>query len=418
MLKKIVFAILLVSSLGAQEDEEPLRDPKAEAALLQENIGFQVAGNNAFGMELYGRFRNKPGNLFFSPFNITGSMVMGYAGAGGLTKQQFQSVMRYLANDENLLAVFNALNKKLSTPWYQGPNESRLILANSIWVQRDLKLVPKFRDTMNRYFPGALRFTDFMRNPEGARLNINGWVKERTQGRIADLVTEGEIDDTTRLVLVSSIFMKAVWRDAFDPSLTAPSTFFLSENQSVLAQMMTRSAQMPYYENPTVQVLEMPYRSTNKEEPRFSMLFILPRGGDIRQAENLLNTARFDQLLKELTPRQVIASIPRFTFSSDFNLNDTLQAMGLQAPFSNIADFTGMTEAPISIGGVLHKAFISVDEKGTEAIAATAVTINLTSVVPEETATIFKADHPFVFAIIDRSTGSILFIGRLMAPQV
>lgn len=418
MLKKALILILIVSALSAQEDvEEPLRNPTQEAALLQENIGFQVAGNNAFGFELYNRLKSEPGNLFFSPYNITATMVMAYAGAAGLTKQEIQSVMRYLSSDDNLFAAFAALNKKLSTAWFQGPNESRLMLANSVWVQRDLKLIPSYKETLDHYFRTSLRLADFMRNPEGARLNINAWVKEKTQGRIPDLVNEGEIDKSTRLVLVSSIFMKAVWKDAFDPDLTTSGTFFLSGNQSVSADMMTRSAQMPYYEDNAVQVLEMPYRSTNKDEPKFSMVIILPRNGNIAAAENLLNSGRFDQLIKELSYKQVIATVPKFTYSSDFNLNNTFQAMGLQAPFSNLADFSAMTETPVVIGGVLHKAFVAVDEKGTEAVAATAVTINVKSYIPEESAVVFKADHPFVFVILDRSTGSILFIGRLATPQ-
>lgn len=421
MLKYVFPAILAAFSLHAQtatDIEEPIRDPKAEAAILAENVGFQVAGNNSFGLELYGRLKAKPGNLFFSPYNITATMVMAYAGAGGITKQEMQSVMRYLANTDLLWPVFGVLNKRLGTPWFQGPNESRLILANSVWVQRDFKLLPDYTNILNTYFRTSLRLADFMRNPEGARLNINAWVKEKTQGRIADLVAQGEVNKSTRLVLVSSIFMKAVWQNAFDPSLTAPGSFFLNNAQSVSAEMMTRSAVLPYYENGSVQVLELPYRSTNKDEPRFSMLILLPKNGDLSPAENLLTTAQFENLTKSLQVKQVIATIPKFTFSSEFNLNDALQGMGMQAAFSDLADFTSMTQTPVAIGDVLHKAYVSVDEKGTEAVAATAITINRTSYVPEEQAIIFKADHPFLFVILDQSTGSILFIGRLMTPQV
>lgn len=417
-LKWILPLALITISLHAQEDElEPLPPTPAQAAaLLKENIGFQVAGNNAFGLELYQRLKGEPGNLFFSPYNITAAIVMAYAGAEGITKQEMQSVMRYLANTELLYPVFEALNKKLSTPWFQGPNESRLILANSLWVQRDLRLLPNYTDILNRYFRTSLRLADFIRNPEGARLNINSWVKEKTQGRIADLVAQGEVTKNTRLVIVSSIFMKAVWQNAFDPALTRPATFFLNQTQSVFVDMMTRSAYFPYYENGSIQALELPYRSTNKDEPKFSMVILLPRNGDLAAAENMLTSAQFDRLTKELKTRQVIASIPRFKFSSSFDLSKTLQAMGMQAAFSNLADFTGMTMTPVAIGAVLHKAFVEVDEKGTEAVAATAVTINRTSHIPESEAIIFKVDHPFVFVIIDRVTDSILFIGRVVTP--
>jgi len=420
MRKFLAICLCAIATLHGQEEdvEEPLKDPEAEAALLQENLAYQVSGNNSFGLELYNRLKNRrPGNLFFSPYNITGTMVMAYAGTGGITKQEMQSVMRYLPNNDNLFPVFEILNKKLSTAWFQGPNESRLVLANSLWVQRDLKLLPSYTDTLNRYFRTSLRLADFMRNAEGARVNINAWVKEKTQGRIADLIQPGEIDASTRLVLVSSIFMKAVWQNAFDPALTNPGTFFTTKTQSVSADMMTRSAQFSYFENGSVQVLELPYRSTNRDEPQFSMLILLPKSGDIAAAESLLTTAQFDQLTKALAPKQVIATIPKFTFSSDFNLNEVLQAMGMHTAFSNLADFTAMTETPVAIGDVLHKAFVSVDEKGTEAVAATAVTINLTSYIPEDQAVVFKADHPFVFVIMDRKSGSILFIGRLLTPQ-
>lgn len=422
-MRKFLIPLLVLSTWGyAQVVEPPAEEPVVDSALqarvLRENIRAQTQGNNAFGFELYSRLRSAKGNLFFSPYNITATMVMAYAGSHGTTQAELQGAMHYLSNNENLYAVFEWLNKHFSTAWFQGPNESRVLLGNSVWLQRDLKILPSYLDILNTYFKSSLKQVDFMRNPEAARLNMNLWVKEKTQGRITELVQAGDVDSMTRLVLISSIFMKAVWQNAFEPSLTVPEPFFLNNVDTISTPMMTRTAQFPFYETPSYQVLELPYRSSFKNEPQFSMLIVLPRNQDFSSFESILSQEAFDRILSGLSPRQVIATIPKFTFSSGFDLKGAMQQLGMEVAFSPLADFSGITGTrDLAIGGVLHKAFVAVDEKGTEAVAATAVTIGVKSYIPPEESIVFKANHPFVFFIVDRSTDSILFMGRLLNPK-
>ncbi len=415
------FACLMLAAnfVNAQEEEEQkVKDSALEKRILQENIHAQAQGNNTFAFELYNRLGKTKGNLFFSPYSISAAMVLPYAGSAGATRSQIQTVMHYLAQDTNLYNAFSGLNSFLTTSQFIGPNESRLYLANSIWIQRDLKILPAFYQIASEYFKASLKQADFMRNPDSARLNINGWVQERTEGRIMDLLKSNDVDTSTRLVVVSSIFMKAVWLFPFDPSLTESATFFISPNASVSIPMMTRTSFFSLLQGNRYTLLEMPYRIDKEGAAQLSLLVFLPNENfELPQIESTILSSSLEGLMKNLERKQVIVSLPRFKLSQEFNLNQILQQMGLTLPFSSSADFSGITgNTELAINDVIHKAYLSIDEKGTEAVAATAVTIGLKA-VQEETPIVFKADHPFLFMIIEKTTNSVLFIGRYVNPE-
>lgn len=411
--------VFIFTSLNgyAQEEEQPVSVAEQKANLV-ENIKSQVAGNNAFAQELYNRLKTKPGNLFCSPYCISSALVLPYAGSAGPTRAQFHTVLRYLTQEDSLFATFSWLNQHFTTPWYSGPNETRLYIANSLWIQRDFKILPKFMDIATKYFKSTLKLADFLRNPESSRQNINSWVKERTQGRIDQLLQPGEINSSTRLVVVSSIFMKAVWEHAFDPNLTTADSFFVNKTQTASVPMMTTTANFPYYQNNTFTILEMPYRGGEAGQTQFSLLVFLPKDTyGLSSVENHILDISLENLLKSLRMERVIVSFPKFKFSSEFELNNTLQQMGMIEAFSENADFSGIDgERDLSLNHVIHKAYLSVDEKGTEAVAATAVTMEHRSVVHPESTTVFRADHPFMFMIIDKSINAILFTGRFVSP--
>ncbi len=407
------------TALYSQEEGDVNQEEPVQMRPLEENIFTLVRGNNTFAFELYSRLKSNPGNLFFSPYSISAALVMPYAGSGGATKSQFQSVMHYLAQDQNLFEAFAALNQTFSTPSFTGPNETRLFIANSLWLQKDLKILPSFLETAAKYFRAAIKQVDFMRNPDAARLNINDWVKERTQGRIDELLQQSDINNMTRIVVVSSIFMKAVWQQAFDPVLTASDSFFVSPTNTTSVPMMTTSAFFRVDQAKNYTMLEMPYRQSTSNQTHLSLLIFLPRdtfGLPAVESSALSNSV--DGLLKNAQNKQVIVSFPKFKLAEEFNLNRTLQQMGLTLPFSPGADFSGITgDFSLELSDVIHKAYLSIDEKGTEAVAATAVTIGVKSILVGEPALVFKADHPFMFMIVDRATNSILFIGRYVAPE-
>ena len=408
--------------LSAQLVEEPIdfpTDPTTKAKVLQENVKSQVLGNNTFALELFYRLKARQGNVLVAPYAVSSTMAMAYAGAVGGSQGEMQSTFHYLSQNESLYEVFEFLNRKFTKSWYEGPNESRLFLANSLWIQRDLKILPKFLDMISKYFKSSLKQADFMRNPESARVNINSWVKERTQGRLPEMVKSEEIAKTTRLLLISPVFMKAVWRHAFDPILSVNGVFFIDKVHSVAAHMMTTTANFPFLQTDTFQVVEFPYRSSSKDEPQFSMIILLPRNThDATIVESVLTVENFDTIVQSLKPRQVIATIPKFKLSSIFRLDQTLQNMGLSLPFSPFSDFSELTsDHNLSISGIFHKSVFSIDEKGTEAIAATALSLNQKPESRTEPAVVFKADHPFIFLIVDRSTNSIIFLGRIQSPE-
>lgn len=414
----LMVSIFLSLPLYAQEEEQPMSEAEQKANLL-ENVRSQIAGNNAFAQELYNRLKSTPGNLFCSPYCISSALVLPYAGSAGPTRAQFHTVLRYLTQEDNLYATFAWLNQHFTSAWYSGPNETRLYIANSLWVQRDVKILPKFMEVATKYFKASLKLADFSRNPESSRQNINSWVKERTQGRIENLLQTGEVDRSTRLVVVSAIFMKAVWEHAFDPNLTRPDSFFVNKVQTAAVPMMTTTANYPYYQNSSFTILEMPYRGGEAGQTQFSLLIFLPKETyGLPLVENNILSTSLENLLKSLRMERVIVSIPQFKFSSEFELNNTLQQMGMIEAFSENADFSGIDgERDLFMNHVIHKAFLSVDEKGTEAIAATAVSMEHRSMVyPPQSTTVFRADHPFMFMIIDKSINAILFMGRFVSP--
>ena len=396
MIRAIIYLtfILLAMQIGAQEEEPTMTEADLKAALI-ENVRSQNAGNNAFALELYNRLKSKPGNIFCSPFSVSSALVLPYAGSAGPTQAQFHTVLRYLTQEDNLYASFAWLNQHFTTPWYSGPNETRLYIGNSLWVQRDIRILPRFQNIASKYFKSSLQRTDFMRNPESSRLSINNWVREKTQGHIDQIMGPGEINANTRLVVVSSIFMRAVWERAFDPNLTAPSSFFADQANTISIPMMTTTGNFPLYQGDSFTMLELPYRAGEGSQTQFSFLVFLPKNTfGLSSVENQVLNTSLESLLKLLRIDRVITFFPKFKILNEFQLNGTLQQMGMFEAFSENADFSGIDGSrDLSLSQVIHKAYLSIDEKGTEAVAATAVTLENKSYV-NHSPIIFKADHP------------------------
>lgn len=409
---------VLLGQLVEQPLEEAPPDAVTKAKILADNVKSQIQGNNQFALELFYRIKNQPGNVIVSPLSVTSSMAMAYAASFGATLTQMQGVFHYLSQNENLYDVFAWINKHFSKSWYEGPNETRLYLVNSLWVQRDIKILPSYSDIISKYFKQNFRQADFMRNPEAARLNINSWMKEKTLGRISDIAQPDQIESSTRMMLPNGDFLKAVWRNAFDPGLTTHGVFFKDPVLTTSASIMTTTGEFSYVQTNPFQAVALPFRSSYKEEPQFSMLILLPRNSyDTRGIENSLSIETFDSIIRSMETKLVLVNLPKFSITSSFNLDNTLQEMGLSLPFSKYADFSSMTTGKeMALSNVLHKTYLSIDEKGTEALAATALSLNLKTSKEAERPILFRADHPFIFIIMDRLTNSILFIGRVMTP--
>jgi serpin B len=394
-----------------KSDKERITSPvvsPSEQALL-------VEGNSAFAFELYQALKGEEGNLFYSPYSISLALAMTYAGARGETAEQMADTLQFLLEQERLHPAFNWLDAELARrgEGAQGKDGKgfRLNIVNAIWGQKDYEFLSDFLDVLAENYGAGLRILDFITETEKSRLAINDWVSDQTEGRIKDLIPQGALDALTRLVLTNAIYFNAAWENPFDKKMTANGPFYLLDGGQVIVPMMRQTESFGYTEGEGYQAVELPY-----DGGELSMVILLPASGTFEAFEEGLQAQQVCDIISGLQSTRVTLMMPKFEFDSEFSLKDTLAEMGMRDAFSpDDADFSGMTGNPeLFISDVVHKAFVAVDEAGTEAAAATAVIMNLTCVPPPPVEV--TIDRPFIFLIRDIETGAILFVGRVLNP--
>jgi serpin B len=379
---------------------------KAKAA--QPDTDQVVQGNNAFAFDLYGQLRAEKGNLFFSPYSISTALAMTYAGARADTETEMAKTLHFSLGQDKLHRAFHRLNREVV-----GGEKKRykLVTANALWGQQGYKFLPAFLKVMQDDYDGGLRQVDFVNATEPARQAINAWVEKQTKEKVKDLIPKGVLTDLTRLVLTNAIYFKAGWQSTFDERSTHKADFHLGAGKTVSVPMMTQTAEFPHLREKDFAALELPYRDNE-----LSMVILLPgRRDGLAAFEKGLTAGKVDGLLKRLRATRVAVSLPRFEVTSQFKLNDALQSLGMRTAFiPRGANFSGMDgkDKKLFLQAVMHKAYVKVNEQGTEAAGATAVVIGQDSLPPQ-----FRADHPFVFLIRHKATGSILFLGRVSEPK-
>lgn len=370
-------------------------------------------GGNAFATDLYGRLRSKPGNLFFSPYSVSVALAMAYAGAEGQTGEQMAKVLRFPLPEAKLHPAFSMLQKRLS---FKGEAPAfQLRVANRLWGQKDFHFLPTFLKVTSDNYGAELGMVDF-KQAEAARKTINSWIEDQTDRKIQDLVAPGVLDASTRLVLTNAVYFKARWEHEFGESVTKEAPFHISGRQHIMVPLMHQQHRFRYGESGDVQVLELPYA----DDGFLSMLILLPKKIDgLSDLEKRLTGENLQKWTADLKSRLVNVHLPKFKMTSEFELGDVLSSMGMSLAFSDKADFSGMsTEEQLYFSAVIHKAFVDVNEEGTEAAAATAVAIRAAAERPRpEEPVEFRADHPFVFLIRDNRTDAVLFLGRLVNPE-
>ncbi len=377
-----------------------------------------VEGNSAFAFELYQKLveqlEGQEVNLFYSPYSISLALAMTYAGARGETTQQMADTLQFLVAQDRLHPAFNWLGAELARRGEDAEGKDgegfRLNIVNAIWGQNDYEFLSDFLDVLAENYGAGLRILDFINETEQSRLAINDWVSDQTEGRIEDLIPPGAIDALTRIVLTNAIYFNAAWEHPFDEDITADSPFYLLDGGQVVAPMMKQTESFGYTEGEGYQAVELLY-----DGGELSMVILLPETGEFEAFEDGLQAEQVDAIIRDLQLTEVALTMPKFECDSQFSLKDTLAGMGMPVAFSSTADFSGMTGSrELCISDVMHKAFVAVDEAGTEAAAATAVIMKLTA-VPEPPVKV-TIDRPFIFLIRDIETGAILFIGRVMNP--
>jgi len=374
--------------------------PEVNEASLKE----LVAGNNAFAFDLYQTLRTNECNLFFSPSSISLALAMTYAGARDNTAIEMAETLHFTLQQDRLHPALNALGEKLL-----GRDANiDLTIANALWGQAGYPFLPDFLAVLDTDYDTGLRRADFIGTPEEARRDINDWVSEETEGKIEDLMGPWTITPDTRLVLANAIYFKGMWEVQFDAKKTGPAPFYRLDGSQVKVSMMRVKEHFPYTEGMDFQAIELPYTGDT-----LSMIILLPRAGMFEDFETDLSVERLDAILAQLCSEKVNLAMPKFELTSEFSLADTLAQLGMPDAFqSGVADFSGMDGTrDLFIGHVVHKAYVSVSEEGTEAAAATGVSMVL-SIPPMMT-----IDHPFIFLIRDIETRTILFIGRVMDPS-
>jgi serpin B len=370
-----------------------------------------VNGNNAFGMNLYGQLKGEDGNLFLSPFSISTALSMCAAGAKGKTLEEMTKVLQL---PEGAHAAFGAIIKSLNEEQDAKKRGFTLSTANALWAQQGYPWKPEYKNLVSREYSAGLFDVDFISKTEEARGTINAWVEKETKDKIKNLLPQGTVTRDTRLVLTNAIYFKGDWQNPFKKEATKDLPFTLAGGKKVDAPLMHRVGGYSYAETDAYQVLDMPYTGR-----RISMTVILPRKADgLSAIEKEATGEKFAAILKTLRmEKEVHVHLPRFKTEKSFTLNQPLQALGMKAAFQG-ADFSGMHTGgeQLDISAVLHKAFVDVNEEGTEAAAATGVVVGVTSVAPPPTPRYFRADRPFLFFIRDQKTGSVLFMGRVENP--
>jgi len=381
--------------------------------------GMVVQGNNKFALDLYAKLQGKDGNMFFSPYSISTALAMTYAGARGRTATQVADVLRFPVgargsspDQQQFASAFGELVKDLNTRGRSGAYE--LAVANALWGQKGYGFLTKFLELVEKHYRGRLNEVDFVGATETARQTINAWVEKKTNDKIKNLIAKGVLDSMTRLVLTNAIYFKGNWARQFKEDRTKEAPFALSGGKKTDVAMMNQMAKFGYMETQRLQALELPY-----VDNELSMIVLLPKEldslGELEESLTLENLSEWQSKLRE---REVVVSIPKFKLTSQFSLASVLRAMGIEDAFSRSANFSGMNgERNLAISAVIHKAYVDVNEEGTEAAAATAVTMRLTSIGPGSRPPVFRADHPFLFLIRDNQSGSILFLGRVMNPK-
>jgi serpin B len=406
MLRIVVAAFVL---LLAGSPAQPSRAAEKEGATkVSRELRAIAKSNNRFAFDLYSRLRRKDGNLFFSPTSISTALAMTYAGAEGDTEKEMATVLRFTLPESEVHPAFASLMATLNAP----KKDTELRIANRLWGQTGYGFLPGFIATTGKQYGAELAEVDFLNGTEKSRQEINVWVERQTNDKITELLRQGAVSSSTRLVLTNAIYFNGKWRHEFRKKATTNAPFTVSATEKVDVPLMFQKESSKYGETGELQFLEMPYKGED-----LSMLILLPKKVDgLRALEKELTAGNLEKWTSSMQRPDVETYLPQFKLTAEFQLNSVLAEMGMPSAFDpGKADFSGMNgQRDLFISAAIHKAFVDVNEEGTEAAAATAVVADATF-TPEPA--VFRADHPFVFMIRENRTGSILFMGRVTNPK-
>lgn len=398
--------------------------PADDSGFTEQGIQEVVNANNQFAFDLYSKLDEfEEGNIFYSPYSISAALAITYEGAKGQTAEEIKNVFHFPETPvlrPNFAAIYNNMNND--------NKEYQLNTGNALWVQQDYVLLGNYLENVEKYYGGKAANLDFVHETEKSRQTINSFIEEQTNDKIKDLIPAGALDSMTRLVITNAVYFKGTWEWQFKKLDTQNRNFYITSDNSVQTPMMymkPSKARLNYADLEKLQILELPYKGD-----KISMLILLPKQGedyDYETGEKIISDYTLNDI--GLSNEKLIEYksqmretgldaiyLPKFEFDTKYSMKETLSALGMSTAFlGDNADFSGITgNKDLYIDSVIHQAYVKVDEEGTEAAAATAVTMGITSARPRNT---FVADHPFIFIIQEKNTGNILFLGRVTDPR-
>lgn len=417
---RLVAALVFVSSACTPPPPGELVGSSRQritAAAPQADLDAAIAGNTDFALDLYRTMTSgKDGNLFISPHSISLALSLAYAGSGGATTAAFEHTLHIGLPQPQYHRAMNDLDRQLRSRG-QGAKAAdgqpfRLDVANQLFAQKGFTFEQPYLDTLAQEYGAGVRLMDFVAKPDPSRVSINTWVGQVTEGKIKDLLAEGIITSDTRAVLVNAIYFNAAWAKRFDPKSTHPAPFHAIDGTTPSVDMMSDAAMAGRLATvDQVDVVSLPY-----DGQQLSLVIMMPPQQGLATFEQGLSAAKIGSLVTALHPATLRLTMPKFELRTAESLSTALKSLGLAGAFGEGGDFSTMSKAAqLGISDVVHQAFVKVSESGTEAAAATAVVIGVTSAVAEPNPVVV-IDRPFVFAIRDDATGAIVFLGRVVKP--
>ncbi len=407
----LIIILFGCTSKESAVEEQPSNDLMDDPNLKKIFEMKQEERLNNFAFDIYKEIlRKEDGNMVVSPFSISTAMAMAYGGSGEETKNQMSKTLMFDPDMNVFHKEFNEHSKKIEK---LAGDDLELNIANGMWIQHDYPFLQSYIETIQKYYGSVLHEADFKSDQEKIRQEINKWVEERTNHKIQELIEQGILVEDTRMVLVNAIYFLSNWYEEFEKDLTHKRNFHLNDNDKVEVEFMNKESSFKYYEDNLAQVIEIPYSGKD-----FSMVLMLPNENTpLTDFEARLDTDMYNDYINNLVEQEVQLLLPKFKMRFHTNLEEILSSMGMPLAFSDRADFSRMTdEHDLKIDRVIHQAFIEVDEEGTEAAAATAVTIIRKTAI-EDDKIIFRADRPFKFFIKENESNTILFMGRVINPE-
>jgi len=401
---------VLVLTINGIPQEIPNNSKNTRQLIRRENP--IVDGNNDFAFRLFHQLltETEETNIFFSPFSISTAMAMVYAGARTETANQIATTMNFQETKD-----FHSVFSRQISSILEGSEDSvKLNIANGIWAQKEYPILEQYSDLVKASYNSEFSNSNFLdkNECEKVRKEINSWVESRTNNKIEELIKSGELSELTRLVLINAIYFYGDWISPFTSANTFPHDFFASDKSVIEVKMMHQKNIFNYYEDANLKALELPYAGN-----KASMIIFLPNEKNgIQKVERLLDYQYYNSVISSFNSCKVGLFLPKIKLSEEVSLKNILAKMGMPIAFSAGADFTGISnDRGLFISDVKHVSFISVDEKGTEAAAATEILF--VGAAPDFNIKLFIADHPFILCIKDNATGTILFMGKIVNPN-